>query len=156
MIVDKDRSVFLIDPTIRMASPGFSTQCELIENFTEVCYGLAIGEPIAPIIKHKYGMTSILFTTEAEKGYVTINFPPELRRWVKLIQGCKQGKDYYSVPPEKFVATVVALGDTVEETIKLCRSRIEQVHFEGMTTDNEGLAKFEEIIKSGEDAGIDF
>jgi phosphoribosylamine-glycine ligase len=156
MIICKDKAAYLLDPTMRFASPGFTTQCELIENFTEVCYGLAIGEPVNPIIKHKYGMTSILFTTEAEKNYVNINFPKELRQWVKLIQGCKVGNDYYSVPPEHFVCSVVALGDTIKETVDLCKSRIDEVKFEGKVQDDSGLKKMMDLINEGREVGIDF
>jgi hypothetical protein len=156
MIVTKDKTAYLLDPTMRMASPGFTTQCELIENFTEVVHGLAIGKPVNPEIKYKYGMTSILFTLEAEKNYVNVNFPKEIRKWVKLIQGCKQGGDYFAIPPEPFVCSVVALGNTIKETVDLCKSHIEDVKFEGKNQDDSGLKKMMEVINEGRELDIDF
>lgn len=157
MIVDKQGMPYLLDPTMRMASPGgIALQTELIENFTEVCYGLAIGEPVAPVMKFKYAIASPMFTLEAEKSFVNIVFPPALRQWVKLTQACKVGKDYFSVPPEPIVASVVALGNTVKETIELVQERLKEVKGNGLETDDHGLMKAEEIIEEGRKLGIEF
>ena len=157
MIVDKQGVPYLLDPTMRMASPGgIALQTELIDNFTEVCYGLACGEPVAPVMKFKYAIASPLITLEAEKGFVQIVFPKELRQWVKLTQACKVDGNYFSVPPEPIVASVVALGNTVKETIALCQERIKEVKGNGLEMDDHGLMKAEEIIESGRKAGIDF
>jgi hypothetical protein len=157
MIVDKQNVPFLLDPTMRMASPGgISMQTELIDNFSEVCYGLATGKPVNPVIKYKYAVASPLCTLEAEKGFVNIIFPKEFRQWVKLTQGCKKGSDYYSIPPEIIVATVVALGNTVEETLELCKERIKQVKGNGLSSDESGLMKAMDIIKEGKQQGIQF
>ena len=157
MIVDKSGTPFLIDPTMRMPSPGgVSLQTESMDNFTEFCYGLATGKLVNPIMKFKYACASPMSTLESEKGFVCINFPKDMRQWVKLTQACKVGKDYYSVPPEAIVATVVALGNTVQETIGLCKERLEEVKFEGKQADEHGLDKMLEVISEGKKFGINF
>ena len=157
MIIDKNGTPFLIDPTMRMPSPGgVSLQTEVMENFTEFCHGLATGNLITPIMKFKYALASPLTTLEAEKGFVTINFPKEMRQWIKLTQACKVKKDYYAIPPEPIVATVVALGNTIQETIGLCKERLSEVEFEGKTCDDAGLDKIMDKISEGKKLGINF
>ena len=157
MIVDKQGTPFLIDPTMRMPSPGgVSLQTEVMENFTEFCHGLATGKRVDPVMKFKYACASPMSTEEARENFVCINFPKEMRRWVKLTQACKVGSDYYAVPPEPIVASVVALGNTVQETIGLCKERLEEVKFEGKQADDHGLDKMLEVIADGRKAGINF
>ena len=157
MIVDKSGVAYLLDPTMRLASPGgMALQTELIDNFTDVCYGLATGSLIKPVMKYNYAAASPLHTLEAEKGFVNIGFPKELRRWVKLTQGCKVGADYYAVPPEIIVATVVALGNTAKEALELCKERIKEVKGNGLQADDSGLDKAAEVIAEGQKLGIDF
>lgn len=157
MIIDKSKTPYLLDPTCRMASPGgMALQTELIENFTEVCYGLALEKPILPIIKYKYAIATPVTTLEAEKGFVNISFPKELRQWVKFTQACKKGSDYYSVPPEIIVACVVALGNTLPETIELCKKRMKEVKGSGLNFDDSGLMKIMDTINEGKKVGISF
>ena len=86
-------------------------------------------------------------------------FPDELRQWVKFFHVCKKGQDYYSIPttpPDPVVCCVVALGNTVEQTIKLVKERIDQVKGNGIKGDESGLSKVEELIAEGKEVGVDF
>lgn len=156
-ILGKDRIPYLLDPCMRLASPGgVAFQTELIENFTDVCYGLATGKKTNPIIKNKYALALPINCAEAEKGFVGIEFPKELRQWVKFTQGCKVGQDYYAVPPEPIVATVVALGGSVKEVFDLCKQRVEQVKGIGLKPAELNLDKIQKVINDGKLLGIPF
>jgi phosphoribosylamine-glycine ligase len=157
MIVGKDKKPYLLDPTMRMASPGgIALQTEMIENFTEVCYGLATGHKVNPVIKFKYGIATPFQTSEAEKSFVNIRFPKKMRQWVKLIQACKKDGDYYSVPSEPIVCCVVALGNSIPETISLIKERMSEVGGNGLMGDESGLSKINEITNAGKLVGINF
>ncbi len=158
-IVSKDRLPYLLDPCMRMASPGgVSIHTELIDNFTEVCYGLAIGVSVNPIIKYKYGLASPLFSSETKNNFTEISFPKEMRRWVKLFQACKKGDSYYVVPSDQdpTVACVVALGDTVKDTVELCQKRVKEVKGNGLSSDEDEFSKMIDLINKGKALGISF
>ena len=159
-IIKPNGKPYLLDPTMRMASPGgVSLQTELIDNFTDVCYDLATGKIPKPVFKYKYGIAVPLETPESLKTFVNVAFPDELRQWVKFFHVCKKGQDYYSIPttpPDPVVCCVVALGNTVEQTIKLVKERIDQVKGNGIKGDESGLSKVEELIAEGKEVGVDF
>ena len=126
--IDKDRVPYLIDPTIRLAAPGVAAiQCELIENYSEVVYGLATGEKVNPIMKHKYAAAVSMESSEAAKNFVNISFPKDMRQWVKLRMADQAQGDYYSVPPFDSLGAVIAFGETVREAISAVKERVKQV-----------------------------
>jgi hypothetical protein len=155
--IDKDRVPYLIDPTIRLAAPGVAAiQSELIENYTEVVYGLATGEKTAPVMKHKYALAISMDSSEASKTFVNITFPKEMRRWVKLRMAVRHRGDYYSVPPFDSLASVISLGESVREVVEIAKERIAQVEAINLNIDFAGIEKLQEEIQEGKRYGINF
>jgi hypothetical protein len=162
MIIGKDRAPFLLDPTMRFASPGTcSVQCEMIDNYTEVIYGLATGQKVLPKMTYKYGAAIPLESMETNKVFVNVTFPKEMRQWIKLFVACKKGADYYVVPASEILADcilgcVVALGNTAKEAIDKALERAKEVKAECMTYDESGLEKILDDINEGKKSGIPF
>ena len=152
-----DKIPFLIDPTIRKAGPGTSAiQCELIENYTELCYGMSTGERINPIMKHKYAAACAFHSEEAINDWVKIKFPKEMRQWVKLRMACKKDGTYYAIPGFDSLGTVIGMGDSVKTAISLVEDRMEQVKCKRIDTGIEKLTEIVENIEKGKKEGINF
>jgi len=155
--IDKDRVPYLLDPTIRLAAPGVAAiQTELIENYSEVVYGLATGEKVLPVMKHKYAAAVSMESSEAAKTFVNINFPKEMRRWVKLRMAIKHRGDYYSVPPFDSLGAVIAFGDSIKEAVDTVKERVKEVEALSLNTDLGGLDELQKDIQEGKVYGINF
>ena len=155
--IGEDRVPYPIDNTLRKAGPGTSAiQCELIENFTEVCYGLATGEHVDPIMKHKYAAACAFHSYEADKNWVNIRFPADLRQWIKLRMACRIDRYYYAIPGFDSLGTVVGLGNTVDEVIGLVKGRMKEVKAKRIDTGVEKLDSIRADINKGKMVGINF
>jgi hypothetical protein len=156
-IIGKDQIPYLLDPTIRLAAPGTSAvQTELIENYSEVVYGLATGNKISPIMKYKYGAAISMESSEASKTFLNITFPKDMRQWVKFRMACKKGNDYYSVPPFDSVCCVIAIGQSTKEVVLKVLERAEEVKGTCLNSDEGGLLKILDDIEEGKKLGINF
>ena len=155
--IGKDRIPYLIDPTIRLAAPGTAAvQTEILENYSEVVYGLATGERVDPAVKYKYAAAAALESAEAKDYWVNISFPKEMRQWLKLRMAVKKGNDYYAVPGFESIATVVGLGNTVAEAVSLVKERAGEVKSKRLAIDTSGLDVIVEHINEGKRYGINF
>lgn len=155
--VGKDRIPYLIDPTFRKAGPGTSAiQCDLIENYTEVCLGLATGERVDPVIKHKYSAACAFHSAEAMTDWIGVEFPEEMRRWVKLRMGAKKGGKYWAVPGFDSLGTVIGFGQTVEEAVKVVEERMKEVRVKRIDTGIEKLKDILKDIEEGRKRGVPF
>ena len=155
--VDHDMMPYAIDPTIRLAAPGTSAiQCEIITNYSEVVMGLATGERVNPIYSHKYGAALSMDSPEANDGWHNVNFPKEMRQWVKLRMAVKCNEDYYCVPGFDGVGCVIGLGDTIEEAVGLVKERVKSVEGKRLNKDPDKLDDIMKNIEEGKKCGIDF
>ena len=157
MMIDKDRVPYLLDQTIRLALPGVaSLQYEMIDNYTEVFYGLATGQKIAPRMKAKYGAALSMESSEATKVPVNISFPKNMRQWIKFRMACKKGGEFYSIPPFDSVLCVVALGNSVKEVVDLVIEREKEIKGTGLGGNTGDFIKIPDDINTGKSYGINF
>ncbi len=157
VIVTKDKKSYLIDPCIRLAAPVVSAlQTEIIENYTEVVYGLATGEKVIPKYKAKYG-GGVAFESEwAQNHWLKVSFPKELRQWIKFRMASKFGDAYYAVPGFTSICSIIAIGNSPEEVIEQVKERSEYVKAYLLEKNLSGLEKIKEIIKDAKNYGIIF
>lgn len=156
-IVDKNGIPFIIDPTIRNAAPGVAAiQCELIENYSHVIYGLATGQRIDPIMNHKYAAALAMENANAQKQWTNISFPKDMRQWVKLRMAAKKGSDYYAVPGFDSVCTAIGFGNTIQEAIDTVKERAKMVKGKGLSKPTKELEELAENIQEGKRRGINF
>jgi hypothetical protein len=142
---------------MRHAAPGTSAiQCELFENYSEVVYGLATGEKIKPIIKHKYSAALPMNSEEGSKEWVNVGFPADMRQWIKLRMAVKKGNDYYMVPGFESTGCVIGFGETVEEAINVVKERSKEVKAKRLNKDPTGFDGISEHIEEGRKYGINF
>lgn len=157
MKIDKDKIPFLIDPTIRLAAPGTSAiQSEAISNYSEVIYGLATGQKINPIIKEKYWVSVTGESSAAEKRFLNVEFPKEIRQWIKFRMGTKYGNEYYAVSGFPSICSVIGSGETIDEAINIIEERTKEIKATGLTFDIDSLKHIKEDIEKGVAYGLPF
>lgn len=155
--IDKDKIPYLIDPTMRLAGPGTAAiQSELIENYTEVVYGLATGAKVQPIMKHKYGAACAFHSEEANKTWLNITVPKKIRQWVKFRRAVRKGEDYYAVPGFDSLGTVIGLGNTIDEAVGLVEERAKEIDAKRIDKGIEQLKEIKNSISKGRENGIEF
>jgi predicted RNase H-like HicB family nuclease len=122
----------LIDVTARHASPAGETYCELIRNLSSVIEAGARGQLLEPEIEDTFGCQILLRSEWAEKHPLAVQFPDEIRPFVKLYHHCRvDGLDWVipqGLKDMKEIGSVVATGSTMEEAKELCQERARQVH----------------------------
>jgi hypothetical protein len=124
------RDEYLIDTTCRHATPAGETYCHAYENLAEILWHGAEGKLVHGESLAQY-VAQIVFCSEwAEEHPILIQFPENIRPFVKLYNHCiLNGKDW--VLPDnqraKEVGNVIALANTPAEAVKLCKERAEQV-----------------------------
>jgi hypothetical protein len=139
------------------AGPGTSAmQVELIENYSQVVYGLATGQRVDPIIKAKYGAALAMENANAQKQWAKISFPKDQRQWIKLRMAAKFDGGYYAVPGFDSVCSVVGLGDTMQEAMDLVMERAKMVKGKGLHKPTKELTELAENIQEGKKRGINF
>jgi len=156
-MIGKDKLPYVIDPSIRLAAPGVaSIQTELIENYSEVVYGLAVGKMVVPRMRHKYAVAAAMESSAAEKTWVNISIPKEIRQWVKLRMAVKVRGEYYAVPGMDSLGTILGFGNTIDAALGLVKERAEMVKGKRLSTNVNDLEKLKKSIADGVACGIDF
>jgi hypothetical protein len=122
--IEESGTVNGLDLTLRKPSPPGALLPELYEdgNFAEAINDLAHGKLPKLRPKAKCGIQLIL-TSEWYKGghKIKVGFPNEIARWVKLKNYYEKDGIAWVLPNDNdgYLGSVVAIGDTLEETAKL-------------------------------------
>lgn len=148
---------YFTDPTCRAASPASQVMTELIENFSEVVQAGAHGELLEPVEAAKFGM-QCLVTMKREPGqWGTTMIPDEIDQWFKPISAMKtsSGIVCWSPENENSAGWLVAIGDTLEETLETLKERVAMLP-DGLSSDLAPMAELLEEIKASESMGMEF
>ena len=130
------RDEYCIDLTCRHASPAGEVIIEAIDNLPEVILAGAEGRLVEPDWSHTHGAQIILCSEWAEEHWLIVDFPEEVRPYLKLYNHCRiddEGPiglaDYFvpQIAKMKQVGSVVALADDPQEAVDLCKKRAEMV-----------------------------
>ena len=137
-IREKHGEPFLIDVTARMASPAGEVYCELFSNLGQIVWEGAAGVMVEPIMAGNFGAQIILNSEWAEDHWMPVQFPEEIRRWVKLYNHTKiEGADYFvpQIAKMRQIGSVVAIGDDPDKVCEECKERAKAV--KGFDLDRE-------------------
>jgi predicted RNase H-like HicB family nuclease len=141
---EKDGKGYVIDLTARHASPAGETFMQALENLPEVLFFGAEGKLVHGEWSAKYAAQIILCSEWAEEKWQPIAFPDEIRPFVKIYNHCRiDGKDYCvpQIAKMKQVGSVVALGNTPEEAIKLAKERANKIKGYDLEAEVDALDK---------------
>lgn len=137
-IREQNGEPYLIDVTARVASPAGEVYCELFGNLSDIIWHGSEGVLVEPELVAKYGAQIILNSEWAEEHWMPVQFPEEVRPWLKLYNHARiEGVDYFvpQIAKMKQIGSVVAIGDDPEEVCELCKERAEAV--EGFDLERE-------------------
>ena len=144
----------------RKPSPPSELLQELILNWGEIMFYGAQGKMIQPEYAAKFGCEIIIHCSEAEKEWVTIQVPEEIRRWVKLKNVCFYN-DAFQYIPQSFemeeIGAVVAIGNSIEECIEKVGEYCSLIVAHGLEMNVAPvMEKLQKAIADGESVGIKF
>jgi len=125
-----DGKGYPIDLTARAGSPPSEVYQEMFKNLAEIVWYGAEGILIEPEYDDIWGAEVLMLSDWADKNWLHVDFPKEVRSNVKLRNFCVINGEHYVVPqlcgaPE--VGSVVATGKTAKEAIEKVKTIAEQV-----------------------------
>jgi hypothetical protein len=153
--ISEERSYF-IDPTCRFPSPPSQTMVEIFSNFPDIIWNGANGILIDPVPLAKFGV-QILATVERDSHeWQVLDVVEPLRQWFKPCFGCEIGGRICLAPSPipTFAGWLVAIGDTIEETISTIKERCELLP-DDMHCDVACLAELLNVAQDAEDEGVE-
>jgi hypothetical protein len=152
----KDQVPYLIDPCSRMPSPPGEVVMELYENLAEILWAGADGEMVEPQMTGRYAAEVLLSSEWAKTNFLEVRCPDEMRNYVKLYSPTKIGESVYVVPQLKTseIGAVIAIEDTMDQAIAVCKQRAEQVKGYQLHASTESLDKAVECIQEGQLMGV--
>ena len=139
-----DGKYYLIDMTMRFGNPPTNIMMELIDNFAEILYEGAKGNIVEPIFRAKYGCEVVIKSPLAMDNDFKLIVPEEIQKWVKqpyIYKNSETGSIIVmkKLVPNDFVGSVVAIADTAEQALELCKQRLELIDGYMLSYDHECL-----------------
>lgn len=128
--ITKDGKGYPIDLTARLGSPPSEVYQEMFTNLGEIIWYGAEGILVEPEYDDIWGAEVLMLSDWADKNWLSVEFPKEIRDNVKLRNLCFINSSHYVVPqlcgaPE--CGSIVATGKTAKEAIDRVKAVAEQV-----------------------------
>ncbi len=157
--VGKDKIPYVIDVTTRFPSPPSELYAEMCLNFSEIFYYGAQGILIDPIFEFEYGLEVFIYSHQAENEWMPIKFPAEIARWVKLRNYTIIDGVYHVIPKyPNFdnVGALVTMGKSLKECFNKIKELKDQIEGQKIEIHIGSIDELNEVIKKGENIGINF
>lgn len=154
--ITNEHKSYLLEPTIRMASPAGEPQLELYDNLAEIIYGGANGQLVEPQCGAKFYCQAMLDHSGDPKRWRSVLVPASVRRWVKLYHACQVGDRIGLSPGDKTVGSVLGIGDTPTEALEHLKDNLSALKDEPVCAHIEALAEAINEINEAEEEGIHF
>lgn len=148
---------YLLDPCCRSGSPPSELYQELISNWGDIIFWGSQGVLVNPETVEKWGVQAALRSEWAIEHDLSIEFPKEISKWVKLASHrCVEGK-YQVVGREKIseIGSVIAIDDTLLGAIKKLREYSDKISAFRLEVRYDSLADAVEEMHKAQDQGID-
>lgn len=153
--VDKD-DFYFTDITTRCGSPPSDAMCEMLSNYSEIASAGANSECLEPVEAAKFGMQIYVKLKRIPEEWFEAMIPPELDQWFKPMFCLKVGeKTCWPPDKENDAGWLVAIGNTIEETLETLKSYIELLPY-GLETDISPMAALLEEVKAAEEQHMTF
>ncbi len=145
----KDGTGYLLDQTTRCPSPPTSIKIEIIENYSQVVYLIAMGMVPEIKYKYKYGCQIAIKSDWAKAKPQPVYFPEKYKDFVKIKNLYIDKDGVYKYIPKKDLETdyasaegigaIVGLGDTLEEAQTMCKKIAKEVKGYGIYIESHTL-----------------
>lgn len=156
--ITEDGESYFTDPTCRAGSPPSQVMSELFENYSDIVWQGANGNLIDPVPAAKFGIQGLLKLKGDRSGWSGMELPDELDQWIKCGGCVKEGGKLWFPPDDSNsndVGWLVAVGDTIEETIETLRTYGDALP-DGASCEFSALADLLKQIKDAEAEGMTF
>jgi hypothetical protein len=155
--IGADHEPYMIDFCARAPSPPNELYQEQYKNLAECIWAGANGEVIDPEPVAKYGAEIMLHSSFADKNWQPLDFPEEIRDFVKLRNIYKDDRGYFVVPqscglPE--IGAVIGLGDTLEGAFEHALENAEQIDGYYLEPKSSAIEKVREQIEKMKEIGL--
>ena len=156
--VRKNGKPFWSSNCARLGSPPNELYQDMFENIGDIIWSGSEGILVDPISTYKFGAELIIHSSWADKNWQPINFPPEIRDYIKLRSACKINNQYYVIPqaiglPE--IGAVIGLGNTKEEAIANCKENAKLIKGYYIDIYPDALDKAEKELQKTQALGIE-
>jgi hypothetical protein len=141
---EKDGVGYLVDITARQASPAGETFCHAFTNLPDILWNGAEGKLVHSESSAKFVAQIILCSEWAESHWQLVEFPDEIRPFVKLYNHCRiDGKDYVvpQIAKMKQLGSVIGLGNTADEACKAAKERAGKIKGYDLEAESDALDK---------------
>lgn len=156
-ITTKGLKPFMTDACMRAASPPNELYQEVYTNLAEIVLKGAEGIVVDPVPVAKYGAELLIHSSWADANWQPVDFPEELRRFVKLRNATRIKNRYYVIPqtvglPE--IGSVIGYGASLQAAIEMCLAVAKEVKGYYLHIPDETFEKAQEEIAKTEKAGL--
>lgn len=156
--IGKDHEGFQIDFCARAASPPNELYQEFYTNLADIIWQGANGVLVEPEPAAKYGVEALIHSSWADKNWQPLDFPKELKPFIKLRNATFINGRYYVIPqavglPE--IGAVTGWGNTLDEAIKACKEHAEQVKGYYVNVPCDAFDKAQEEIEKCAEYGLE-
>jgi hypothetical protein len=154
----KDGESFFIDITTRFGSPPHQCQSEMIDNYAEMIWGVAQGEPVDPVPAYRFGLQVVLSTGRNREAWTYLKVDPQLRQWIKsssavYAQGLICGPPRNN--PTGCEDWLVGVGDTIEAAVEHIQENSGRLPA-GVSCDLSPIAELIQAVQAAEERGMPF
>lgn len=153
-VTEKDKKGYFIDICARQGNPPTACELEAIENYAEAIYGAAMGIIVPLKSKYKFVCQLQIHSSWCEKEPLPIEFDEQYRQYIKFkhwtVKDTKYGKTDYFIPATKPLgspASVVGVGQTMDEAIKMCCKIADTLKGDGLEFRKEALYEAKEVVE---------
>lgn len=156
--ITRDGTPWVIDPCCRMGSPPGELCMAMYTNLDDIMWHGGEGKLVDPIPAGKWGVELLIHSSWADKNWQPISFPKEMREWIKFRNMCIIDGKYYVIPQNtglEGVGAVVAVGDTLQKAIDLCKERAKKVQGYFLDIFPESLDQTTKEIEKLKEFGIE-
>ena len=154
--IDAETS-YMIDYTCRFAYPLSLIFTESMLNYSEVIWAVANGEPIKVKKAAKYAACAPITSLHAEKNWLRLIMDKKRRDRIKF-QGVFKGEGYFHcVKGSQNGATLIGLGDSIDDCIEEIKEYAEYIDADGLEKDCiDVIDKIKKDIDKLDEIGIEF
>lgn len=155
--VGRDHVSYMIDACARAASPPNELYQEFYKNLPDIIWSGANGVCVDPIPEAKYGAELLIHSSWADKNWQPLDFPEDIRRYVKLRNATKINGRYYVIPqdvglPE--IGSVIGWGSTLQKAMDMATEVASELTGYYIMTHRDSFDQAHEEIEKLEKFGI--
>lgn len=155
--VGADRKPYLMDPAMRAGSPPSESYIELFSNWDEMLWAGAEGEVVELRPSAAYAAEIILRSDWARDHFLALDFPEQIRRFIKIHGHCRiDGRDYAAPLGIREIGAAIGLGNCLEDAIGSALEHAEAVEGLEVEFDRSALKVATEAIEQGREFGIEW